>query len=61
MSHEMRTPLHAVIGLTTLALDGAAGPLPPAAEGYLGGALTAAEALLGLITQARISPQLSSD
>lgn len=46
MSHEMRTPLHAVIGATSLLLDA---PLAPEQRGHAETARQAAQALLDLI------------
>ncbi|HXG04229.1 MAG TPA: ATP-binding protein [Candidatus Binatia bacterium] len=49
MSHEFRTPLNAILGYTSMLLQGVAGELPPAARRHLGRVDSSARHLLALI------------
>jgi len=51
ISHELKTPLHAIIGYTQLLLEGAEGPLTPAQIQDLQTVLGAGKHLLSLISQ----------
>jgi signal transduction histidine kinase len=49
MSHDVRTPLNAIIGFSELLQDGKLGPVTEAQREYLGDVLTSAQHLLHLI------------
>lgn len=49
LSHELRTPINAIMGFGSILVDGLVGELQPAQQNYVVRMLTGAERLLGLV------------
>ncbi len=51
LSHELRTPINAIMGFGSILADGVTGELTPQQERYIGRMLGASDHLLGLVNQ----------